>query len=119
MDPASGILREKLRPHELTDAVTATENLFLIAHLGVPHVDPARWSLTVDGLVHRAQTLTLDDLKARPKRTVEAVHHCCGSPLKPKVPTRRFANLRWGGVDLAALLDELKIDAQVRFLWSY
>jgi hypothetical protein len=29
------------------------------------------------------------------------VHQCCGSPLEPRV-----ANMRWGGADIAALLDE-------------
>ena len=33
--------------------------------------------------------------------------------------TRRVANVRWGGADLATLLDELEIDPRARFLWSY
>jgi DMSO/TMAO reductase YedYZ molybdopterin-dependent catalytic subunit len=119
MDPASGIRRIKLQPHETTDAVTATEHLFVLAHLGIPRVDPAQWSLTIDGLVGRTRTLGLEDLKARPKRIVEAVHECCGNPLEPRVPTRRVANVRWGGVDLAALLYDLAIDPRARFLWSH
>src|SRR5262245_13430779 len=119
MEPASGVRRVPLRPHEMTDAMTATEDVFVLAHLGVPRIDPARWSLSIDGLVRRARTLTLDELKARPKRTVEAVHQCCGNPLEPTVPTRRVSNVRWGGADLGALLDEVGIDAQGRFLWSY
>ena len=119
MNPASGLRRVKLRPHEMTDAVTATEDLFVLAHLGVPRVDPAQWSLAIDGLVSRARSFALADLKARPKTIVEAVHQCCGNPLEPNVPTRRIANVRWGGVDLAALLGELEIDPHARFLWSY
>src|SRR5262245_36450221 len=119
MEPASGVRRVPLRPHEMTDAMTATEDVFVLAHLGVPRIDPARWSLSIDGLVRRARALTLDELKARPKRTVEAVHQCCGNPLEPTVPTRRVSNVRWGGADLGALLDEVGIDAQGRFLWSY
>jgi sulfane dehydrogenase subunit SoxC len=119
MEPASGVRRVRRRPHEMTDAVTATEDLFLIAHLGVPRIDPARWSLSIEGLVGNARTLTLDDLKARTKRTVEAVHQCCGSPHEPTVPTRRVSNVRWGGADLTTLLNEGGIDAQARFLWSY
>jgi DMSO/TMAO reductase YedYZ molybdopterin-dependent catalytic subunit len=119
MRPATGVRRVKLSPHELVDAVTATEDLFVLAHLGVPQVDPERWSLTIDGLVGRSQTLTFDDLKAQPKRIVEAVHQCCGNPLEPTTPTRRVTNVRWGGVDLAALLAGLEIDSGARFLWSY
>ena len=119
MDPGSGVRRMKLAPHQLTDAVTAAESLFVLAHLGIPRVDPVQWSLTIDGLVGSADRLSLDDLKARPKRTVEAIHQCCGNPLEPTVPTRRVVNVRWGGVDLAALLDEHEIDPRARFLWSY
>ena len=58
-------------------------------------------------------------MKARQKKIVEAVHQCCGNPLEPTVPTRRVVNVRWGGVDLAALLNEVGIDPRARFLWSY
>lgn len=53
MNPPNGIRRVKLSPHEIMDAVTATEDLFVLAHLGVPRVDPAQWSLTIDGLAVR------------------------------------------------------------------
>ena len=119
MEPAVGVRRVPLRPHEMTGALTATEDLFVLAHLGIPRVDPAQWSLAIDGLVRRPQVFSLDDLKARPKTMVEAMHQCVGNPLEPNVPTRRVANVRWGGVDLAALLDELAIEPQARFLWSY
>jgi sulfane dehydrogenase subunit SoxC len=119
MDPASGVRRIKLRPHEMIDGVTATDDLFVLAHLGIPRIDPAHWSLVIDGLVGHTLALSLDELKARPKTTIEAVHQCCGNPLEPKVPTRRVANVRWGGVDLAALLDEAGLDPRARFLWSY
>ncbi len=110
MEPASGLRRIKLRPHEMSDTITASEDVFVLAHLGVPRIDPAQWRLSIDGLVGEARTLGLDDLKARPKSIVEAVHQCCGNPLEPNLPTRRVVNVRWGGVDLAALLDELGVD---------
>jgi len=119
MSPATGVRRVPLLPHQMTDTITATNDLFVLAHLGIPRVDPATWSLTIDGMVDRSRMLRLDDIKALPKKTVEAVHQCCGSPLEPTVATRRIANVRWGGADLAPLLDELGIDPLARFLWSY
>jgi sulfane dehydrogenase subunit SoxC len=119
MDPVGGFRRVRLGPHQMKDAVTASDDVFVLAHLGIPRVELAQWSLCVDGLVGRACTLGLDDLKARPKRNVEAVHQCCGNPLEPTVPTRRVVNVRWDGIDLAALLDELDLDPRARFLWSY
>jgi sulfane dehydrogenase subunit SoxC len=112
MNPAQGVRCIKRQPHELQDRLTAADDLFVIAHLGIPRVDSGRWSLAIDGLVGRAGALGLDDLKAHPKKIVTAVHECWGNPLEPKVSTRRAANVHWGGVDLATLLDEFGIDAR-------
>ncbi|HKP22262.1 MAG TPA: molybdopterin-dependent oxidoreductase [Dongiaceae bacterium] len=119
MEPATGIRRIKLAPHQTAERVTAVDDLFVLAHLGVPRVDAARWSLAIDGMIERPLILTLEALKARPKVMVEAVHQCCGSPMEPKVPTRRVANVRWSGVDLATLLGEVGIAPTSCFLWSY
>lgn len=119
MDPATGVRRIKQAPHEMTAAMTAAGDLFVLAHLGIPRIDAAQWSLTIDGLVDQARTLTFDELRALPRTTVEAVHQCCGNPLEPFVPARRVANVRWTGVDLATLLSEVGIDPRARFLWSY
>jgi sulfane dehydrogenase subunit SoxC len=118
MEPATGIREIKLAPHQTTEALTATDDMFVIAHLGVPRVDAATWSLTIDGLVGETQRFSLDELKSRPKTIVESVHQCCGSPMEPTVPTRRVTNVRWGGVDLAGLLDEIRVDPAARYLWS-
>jgi DMSO/TMAO reductase YedYZ molybdopterin-dependent catalytic subunit len=119
MDPDTGVRDIPLRPQDLIAPVTAARDLFVIAHLGIPRVEPLRWSLTIDGLVHRGRTLDLAALKALPRKVVESVHQCCGSPLEPAVPTRRIANVRWGGVDLAALLDAAGIDPRATFIWAY
>jgi DMSO/TMAO reductase YedYZ molybdopterin-dependent catalytic subunit len=57
MQPASGVRRIRLAPHQMTEEVTATEDLLVLAHLGIPRIDPAHWSLTIDGLVGRPLTL--------------------------------------------------------------
>ena len=118
MEPASGLRQIRSRPHEMKDAVTATEDLFVIAHLGVPRIDPAHWALIIDGLVGRTLTLGLDDLKARPKRWLRPAP-VLWQPAEPTVPTRRVANVRWGGVNLAELLDELGVEKSARYLWSF
>ncbi len=117
MGPAQRLM--KLQPHDLTDRITPTNDLFVLAHLGVPQVDATRWTLSIDGLVRHPLSLDLRQLQALPKREIEAVHQCCGSPLEPFVPTRRVSNVRWGGADLAALLDQAGVEPEARFLWSY
>ena len=119
MEPATGVRRIKLAPHQMIERATATDDLFVLAHLGVPRIDPTNWSLTIDGLVQHPLTLPLEALKARPKTIIEAVHQCCGNPMEPTVPTRRVSHVRWGGVDLAALLADAGISPEARFLWSY
>jgi DMSO/TMAO reductase YedYZ molybdopterin-dependent catalytic subunit len=119
MNPATPQMRVPLLPHQMTERLTPTPDVFVLAHLGIPQVRPSAWALTVGGLVERPCRLTLAELQARPKAVVEAVHQCCGSPLEPAVPKRRVANVRWGGVDLVALLSELGVDPEARYLWSY
>ncbi len=116
LDHAGGLRRTKLQPHELTTAITGVNDIFVLAHFGVPRVDAAQWALTIDGLVGRARRFTLSEIKGRPKVVVESVHQCCGSPLEPRVPTRRVSNVRWGGADLTALLGDLDVADDARFL---
>jgi hypothetical protein len=43
MHAASGVRRLKLPPQALTDRATKTEDLCVIAHRGVPRIDPEQW----------------------------------------------------------------------------
>jgi sulfane dehydrogenase subunit SoxC len=119
LDPSTPYSRPPLKPHQLTESVTPTQDLFVLAHLGVARVDPATWSLTIDGLVRRPRSYTLDELKRYPKREVQSVHKCVGSPLALQTPTRRVANVVWGGVDFKTILDEAGVDESARYVWSY
>lgn len=116
---AKVMAKNKLKPAELTARVTPTSGLFVLAHLGIPDVPADDWSLQIDGLVRNAISLNFSELLERPKVVVETVHQCAGSPLNPEVPTRRIANVRWGGVDLALLLAEAGVSEQASYLWSY
>jgi DMSO/TMAO reductase YedYZ molybdopterin-dependent catalytic subunit len=119
MDPKGPLARIPLQPHQLTDAVTPTADVFVLAHLGVPHVDAATWTLAIDGLVRRERSYTLDALKRYPKREIQSFHQCVGNPLQPGVAARRIANVVWGGVDLQRLLDEAGVADAATYLWSY
>ena len=86
-----------LAPHQLRDALTRTEDTFVICHLGVPRIEPREWSLELEGLCARPQRLSHAALLAYPKVEVTSVHERCGSPLAPFEPARRVSNVRWGG----------------------
>src|SRR5947209_15797128 len=54
----------------------------------------------------------------RPRMQITSIHQCCGSPLKPEMPTRRVCNVVWSGVRLAALLADCEPDPAAQFVWS-
>jgi DMSO/TMAO reductase YedYZ molybdopterin-dependent catalytic subunit len=82
----------------------------VLAHLGVPRVNSATWTLQIDGLVGRHRTYTVSELKRYPKWEIQSFHERCGNPLTPRVAVRRIANVVWGGVDLQILLGEAGVD---------
>jgi DMSO/TMAO reductase YedYZ molybdopterin-dependent catalytic subunit len=118
LDPAGLYGRHPLHPHQLTNRITRVENAIVLCHLGVPRLDAAAWSLTIDGLVRRELHLTFDELKRRPRHEVATIHQCCGSPLEPEQPKRRITNVVWAGAHLADLVAECHPDPAARFVWA-
>ncbi|NNE83852.1 MAG: molybdopterin-dependent oxidoreductase [Alphaproteobacteria bacterium] len=115
-----GLVRKhKLSPSAMTDRLTSAADLFVLAHMGIPRIGVQDWSLTIDGLVDRPLKLSFNELLQRPKHIVETVHQCAGSPMNPTVPTRRIANVRWAGADLAELLGEAGVNPSATHLWAF
>ena len=79
-----------------TDRVTRVEDTIVLCHLGVPRLNADDWSLSIDGRVRRPRRLMLDELMRRPRVELTSIHQCCGSPLKPDMPTRRICNMSCG-----------------------
>jgi len=118
LDPAGAFGRHPLKPHQLIDRVTRIEDTIVLCHLGVPRIDPDDWSLWVDGLVRRPTRLTLSEIKRRPRVEITSIHQCCGSPLKPQMPTRRICNVVWGGARLSEIIADCEPDPAARYVWS-
>lgn len=117
LTPDKPVRRFPLRPHQLVHEITPVSDVFVLAVLGVPQVDLASWRLEVAGLVERPRTFCFDDLLKLPKRELQALHECAGNPMNPTLPTRRIANVIWGGVDVAAVLDLVGVKKEAAFLW--
>jgi sulfane dehydrogenase subunit SoxC len=119
MEPA-GYLRRMIRePHQVTEPVTPQDALFVLAHLGIPRVDPAAWRLDIAGLLERPERLTLADIRSLPARQIESFHQCAGAPRRPDLAMRRIANLVWSGVDLGVLLQRCGVRPEAQFVWAY
>jgi DMSO/TMAO reductase YedYZ molybdopterin-dependent catalytic subunit len=103
----------------MTDRITKTDELFVLAHVGIPVIDSADWHLELTGLIRSPGFLNFASLKRLPKIEIESFHQCAGDPTNPKSPKRRVANVVWGGADLAHLLDRVGVLDTATHLWSY
>ena len=72
-----------LRWEELTTWVTPNEQVFSVSHYGTPEVDLKAWQLEISGLVKNTKTLSLADIRARPRKTVTATLECSGNSSNP------------------------------------
>jgi DMSO/TMAO reductase YedYZ molybdopterin-dependent catalytic subunit len=77
---------------------------FVVSHYNEPVLDGTSWRLGITGLVARPQSLTLADLKARPRREVDFTLECSGNTGLPFF-TGGIGNARWAGTPLAPLLE--------------
>jgi len=93
----------------LREPITPPGLHYLLTHFDIPHVDEATWRLRVGDL-----ELTLDDLRARPRRTLPVTLECAGngrvllSAHEPSQPwlTEAVGTAAWTGTPLAPLLEE-------------
>jgi DMSO/TMAO reductase YedYZ molybdopterin-dependent catalytic subunit len=67
----------------------------------VPHKDAANYQLTVDGLVDRPRTYTLDELRALPQTRLVHDVECTDGWEVPNTP--------WEGPRLSSILDEARV----------
>ena len=87
---------------------------YLLTHYDIPDVDPAEWTLSLDGLVERPLSLSLDELRARPALEVAVTMECAGNGrvrIEPHVVSQPWlyeavGTARWRGVPLVSLLEE-------------
>lgn len=87
--------------------------------MGAAGVSVEKWLLAVDGMVERPFTITFDELRSMPAKTVTSFHECYGSPLVPPTKAlRRIGNVNWTGVPLSELLARAKPLQGAKFVWS-
>ena len=103
---------------ELTSWLTPTEDFFSIGHYGTPEVDASAYRLQVTGLVERPISLTLDELKARPKVEPTTVFECSGN--SRGLVHGMVGNATWAGAALMPLLAEVRPTADSRevYFWG-
>lgn len=119
MAVAAPLLEFPLAPAQNSDFLTPGDKLFILAHLGVPRLDPETWLFDIVGQVGTPLTLRYADLAGLPQTSVTTVFQCAGNPQEPARPFRVVANVEWRGVLLRDLLTRAGLAPACRYLWAY
>jgi len=106
--PAQSVIGQQLVWEELDSWITPADKFFTIIHFGTPTVDLQSWRLDVAGLVRQPLSLTLDEVKARPRQEVTFTIECSGNHGRP-FTGGLVGNATWAGTPLAPLLQEADI----------
>ncbi|MEP7201305.1 MAG: molybdopterin-dependent oxidoreductase [Ilumatobacteraceae bacterium] len=106
--PAANIAGNLLVWEALNSRLIPNAQFMTIKHYNLPLIDPTTYQLTVDGLVDHPATLSLDDIKARPRREVEFTLECSGNTGLPFL-IGAIGNARWAGARLRPILREVAV----------
>lgn len=92
---------------------------YLLIHFDIPFVDASTWRLEIGGEVEHPLSLSLDEIKQRPRASVTCTLECAGNgrarftprPLSQPWLEEAIGNAEWTGTPLAPLLEEAGIGA--------
>jgi len=80
LDDQERIARIRTPVMDLEGHMTPTHLFYVVQHFAVPEpIRPEDWRMTIDGEVHTPVTLTSEDVRRMPARTVRTVMECSGS----------------------------------------
>lgn len=94
-----------VRWEQLTDWITPKKDFFDVSHYGRQTVPADDWKLQVSGLVKKPVSLSLEQIKAKPKKDVIATLECSGNGSSAGF-MGAIGNAKWTGTPLAPLLKE-------------
>ena len=101
--PAQEVVGNQLVWESLDSRLTPTSEFFTVKHYGQPDLEPGGYRLEVAGLVERPHALSLGELRALPRRTVDVTLECSGNHGLPFL-TGAVGTARWGGTPLRRVL---------------
>ncbi|GLC26896.1 sulfite oxidase [Roseisolibacter agri] len=111
----------------LADFRTAIAHHYVRSHFGPPARLPRTWTLTIDGGVQRAVTLTLDEIRRMPGAVTRPVTLECAGNGRGLFGLPKTSGIQWGygavstatwtGVPLAAILERAGLRPDARHLW--
>jgi DMSO/TMAO reductase YedYZ molybdopterin-dependent catalytic subunit len=93
---------------QLDSYLTPNDAFFTVHHYLVPTIVADGWALKIDGLVNKPLSLSLNDLRARPRQEVTFTLECSGNHGLPWL-TGAVGTATWAGTPLAPVLQEAGI----------
>ena len=114
-------------PHQnLRGTITPSDLHFQRHHNGIALIDPAKYSLTIHGLVDRPLRFTLDELKRFPAETHTYFVECAGNgraayrapkpEMTPQDVDGMTSNAEWTGVLVSTLLREVGVKSGAKWM---
>jgi sulfane dehydrogenase subunit SoxC len=102
--------------------ITPTGMHYVLVHFDVPEVDAVSYRLEIGGLVDTPLTLTLDDVKSRPKVTLPVTMECAGNgrawmsprPVSQPWMGDAIGTAEWTGTPLAPLLRQAGLKPETK-----
>ena len=108
-------------------AITPAGLHYLLVHFDIPFVAVLDWNLSIGGLVSQPLRLSLEEIRARPARTLAVIMECAGngrallSPRSISQPwlLEAISTAEWTGTPLKPLLEEAGLmDAALEILFT-
>src|SRR5208282_2539147 len=129
-DDAGRAVRSRAPVMDLEGLITPTDLHYTVQHFAVPPVvESAEWELKIAGEVTEPLTLSFDQLRRFPGRSVRTVMECSGGDAtffeyfkgEGAKPSRTqeamiLSASEWTGVPLAAVLHEAGLTAKSRYV---
>jgi len=106
----------------LDSYLTPVESFYIRSHFHAPTIETDSYRLTMDGSVNKSFSISLNELKSLPAKTIVATLECAGNSrvfLVPQKPGAQWelgavGNAEWTGVPLATLLDRAGLNRDAR-----
>jgi DMSO/TMAO reductase YedYZ molybdopterin-dependent catalytic subunit len=100
-----------LKWEDLDSWRTPPDKFFYAMHYGIPDgLEEAKWRIDIGGLVARPQSLTIAELKARPRQEVNFTLECSGNNgIGLDFFIGGVGNATWAGAQLASLLEQAAV----------
>src|SRR6266540_5011780 len=88
---------------------------YLLVHFDIPAVNATRWRLQLTGAVTQRRTLSLEEIRAYPRRTIPVTLECAGNgrallhprPVSQPWLVEAIGTAEWTGAALGPLLEEV------------